>query len=73
MGSDLRSVPYIIKLARKTMTKLKVNIALTLLVKFFMILLGILGLIPLWFAVIGDDGLTLVLIANSLTLLYFKK
>jgi Cd2+/Zn2+-exporting ATPase len=73
IGSDLRSVPYIIKLARKTMTKLKVNIVLTLLVKFFMILLGILGLIPLWFAVIGDDGLTLVLIANSLTLLYFKK
>lgn len=73
MGSDLRSVPYIIKLARKTMAKLKVNITLTLLVKFFMILLGILGLIPLWFAVIGDDGLTLVLIANSLTLLYFKK
>jgi Cd2+/Zn2+-exporting ATPase len=72
MGSDLRSVPYIIKLARKTMTKLKVNIALTLLVKFFMVLLGILGLIPLWFAVIGDDGLTLVLIANSLTLLYLK-
>jgi Cd2+/Zn2+-exporting ATPase len=73
MGSDLRSVPYIIKLARKTMTKLKVNIALTMLVKFFMILLGILGLIPLWFAVIGDDGLTLVLIANSLTLLYLKR
>lgn len=72
MGSDLRAVPYTIKLGRKVINKLKVNIALTLSFKFLMITLGALGLIPLWFAVIGDDGITLVIIANALPLLRFK-
>ncbi|MGQ9469589.1 MAG: heavy metal translocating P-type ATPase [Nitrososphaerales archaeon] len=73
MGSDLRSVPYTIKLGRKVVNKLKINIALTLSFKFFMIALGALGLIPLWFAVIGDDGVTLILISNALPLLRFRK
>jgi len=73
MGSDRRAVPCTIKLGRKVISKLKVNIALTLSFKFFMIALGALGMIPLWFAVIGDDGLTLVVIANALPLLRFKK
>ncbi|MFH0897307.1 MAG: cation-translocating P-type ATPase [Candidatus Bathyarchaeota archaeon] len=72
MGSDLRAVPYTIKLGRKVVSKLKVNIAIALGFKFFMIALGALGLIPLWFAVIGDDGITLVLIANALPLLRFR-
>jgi Cd2+/Zn2+-exporting ATPase len=69
MGSDLRAVPSTIRLGRRVMSKLKVNIALTLSIKFFMIALGVFGLIPLWFAVIGDDGITLVVIANALPLL----
>ncbi|MBS7619514.1 HAD-IC family P-type ATPase [Candidatus Bathyarchaeota archaeon] len=73
MGSDLKAVPYVIKLGRKVVGKLKINIALTLSFKFFMIALGALGLIPLWFAVIGDDGITLVVIANALPLLRFKR
>lgn len=72
MGSDLRAVPYTIKLGRKVINKLKINIAITLSFKFLMIALGALGLIPLWFAVIGDDGITLVVIANALPLLRFK-
>lgn len=72
MSSDLRAVPYTIKLGRKVINKLKINIAITLSFKFFMIALGALGLIPLWFAVIGDDGITLVVIANALPLLRFK-
>jgi Cd2+/Zn2+-exporting ATPase len=72
MGSDLRGVPSTIKLGRRVMSKLKANLALTMIIKFFMISLGVLGLIPLWFAVIGDDGLTLVVIANALPLLRLK-
>ena len=72
MGSDLKAVPYLLKLGRKASTRIKFNIALALAVKALMIVLGAVGLIPLWFAVIGDDGLTLLIIANALPLLRFR-
>lgn len=37
-----------------------------------MVALGILGDLSLWLAVIGDDGMTLIVIANALLLLEFK-
>ncbi len=73
MGADLKAVPYLIRLGRKVVWKLRMNIGLALGLKFLMIGLGSLGLIPLWFAVIGDDGVTLLVIANSLPLLRFRK
>ena len=72
MGSDLKAVPYLLRLGRKASTTIKFNIALALAVKALMIVLGAVGLIPLWFAVIGDDGLTLLIIANALPLLRFR-
>src|SRR2546428_1761772 len=72
MGSDLKAVPYLLKLGRKASTKIKFNIALALSLKALMIIIGTMGLIPLWFAVVGDDGLTLLIIANALPLLSFR-
>src|SRR5213593_749150 len=72
MGSDLKAVPYLLRLGRKASTRIKFNIALALAVKALMIVLGAVGLIHLWFAVIGDDGLTLLIIANALPLLRFR-
>ena len=72
MGSDLRAVPYLIRLGRKVRWKLRINIGIALGLKFLMIGLGSLGLVPLWFAVIGDDGVTLLVIANALPLLKFR-
>jgi len=42
---------------------------ITLAVKFLMVALGILGGLSLWLAVIGDDGMPLIVIANALLLL----
>jgi len=72
MGSDLRAVPYLVRLGRTVCWKLKTNIGIALGLKFLMIGLGSLGLVPLWFAVIADDGVTLLLIANALPLLKFR-
>lgn len=47
MGSGLRAVPYVTKLGRKIASKLKIDIILTLSLKFFMVVLGALGLIQL--------------------------
>jgi Cd2+/Zn2+-exporting ATPase len=72
MGSDLRAVPYAIQLGRKVVGRLKINMIMALGFKFLVIVLGALGLIPLWFAVVGDDGITIVIIALTLPLLNFK-
>lgn len=72
MESNLKAVPYLLKLGRKVSSKIRFNIALAMGAKALMIILGALGLIPLWFAVVGDDGLTLLIIANALPLLKFK-
>ncbi|MCL4436385.1 MAG: cation-translocating P-type ATPase [Thaumarchaeota archaeon] len=72
MGSNLKSIPYLLKLGRKVSSKIRINIALALTLKALMIILGAAGLIPLWFAVIGDDGLTLLVIANALPLLRLR-
>lgn len=73
MGSDLTTIPYLVRLGRKVVRKLKVNIAVALGAKALMIMLGTLGVIPLWFSVVGDDGITIVIIANALPLLRFKR
>ncbi len=73
VNSDLTAVPYTIQLGQKVSRKLKINIGLTLFFKILVIVLGALGVIPLWFAVIGDDGMTLIILANALPLLRFKK
>ncbi len=72
MGSDLRMVPYLLRLGRRVISKLKVNIGIALGLKFLLIILGALGFIPLWVGVLGDDGVTLVVIAYALPLLRYK-
>ncbi len=72
MGSDLRAVPFLIKLGKKSVNKLHMNLGIALGLKGLMIVLGVLGIIPLWVAVLGDDGATLIVIANALPLLRTK-
>lgn len=69
MSGNLRAIPYLIKHGRKSVAKLRANLALALALKLAMIVGGVLGIIPLWAAVLGDDGATLIVIANSLPLL----
>ena len=72
MGSDLRMVPYLLKLGRKVAARLKINVGIALLLKSVLIILGALGFIPLWIGVLGDDGVTLIVIAFALPLLGYK-
>ena len=66
---ELAQIPYLINLSQKTMVIAKQNIAASLGIKFLLGALGILGLTPLWFTVAaGDDGVTMLLLLNSLRL-----
>jgi Cd2+/Zn2+-exporting ATPase len=66
---ELAQVPYLISLSEKTMKIAKQNIAASLVVKLVLGALGLLGLTPLWFTVAsGDDGVTMLLLLNTLRL-----
>jgi Cd2+/Zn2+-exporting ATPase len=66
---ELAQIPYLLKLSQKTMVIAKQNIAASLVIKFVLGALGMLGLTPLWFTVAsGDDGLTMLLLLNTLRL-----
>ncbi len=66
---ELAQIPYLINLSQKTMVIAKQNIAASLGIKFLLGALGLLGLTPLWFTVAaGDDGVTMLLLLNSLRL-----
>jgi Cd2+/Zn2+-exporting ATPase len=70
---ELIQIPYIYKLSDKAVKIAKQNIVASLGTKLILGALGFLGLIPLWFAVAtGDDGVTLLLLLNTLRLAKMK-
>lgn len=67
MQDNISKISYLINLSKKTMNVVKQNISASLLVKGCLAILGIIGFVSLWQAVlIGDMGLTLIVVANAL-------
>jgi Cd2+/Zn2+-exporting ATPase len=66
---ELAQIPYLIKLSEKTMGVAKQNMTASLIIKILLGGLGLMGLIPLWFTVAsGDDGVTMLLLLNTMRL-----
>jgi Cd2+/Zn2+-exporting ATPase len=66
-------IPYLIRLSRKTMDIARQNIVASLAVKIALGALGLFGFVPLWFTVAsGDDGVTMLLLLNTLRLANVK-
>jgi Cd2+/Zn2+-exporting ATPase len=69
----LIQIPYLIKLSGNTVKIAKQNIVASLAVKLILGALGLAGFIPLWFTVAsGDDGLTMLVLLNTLRLTRVK-
>ncbi|MCW4002411.1 MAG: cation-translocating P-type ATPase [Candidatus Bathyarchaeota archaeon] len=70
---ELVQIPYLLRLSGKTMRIAKENIAASLAIKIALGTLGLMGLIPLWFTVAaGDDGVTMLVLLNTLRLSRMK-
>jgi len=67
MHDNISKIDYLINLSKKTMMVIKQSIAIPLTVKAILAILGIIGYVSLWEAVlIGDMGLTLLVVSNAL-------
>lgn len=66
ISNNISSLPQIIKTARKTIRIVNQNITISLLAKLIVLILGILGIAPVWLAVAADTGITLLTVINSI-------
>jgi Cd2+/Zn2+-exporting ATPase len=69
MADDLLKVPYLLRLGRRTLRNIQVNIAFSLGLKALFLALAVGGAATLWMAVVADMGASLLVIANGLRLL----
>ncbi|MCL5795230.1 MAG: HAD-IC family P-type ATPase, partial [Patescibacteria group bacterium] len=72
MNDDLKLIPYLIELSRKTVGKIKFNTYFALSTKFVFLILAIAGMSNLSLAIFADVGVTLIVVVNGLSLYRFK-
>lgn len=72
MNDDLRTIPYLIGLARATLRRIRVNTAAAILVKLAFLLLAFMGHSHLVLAIVADVGVTIVVILTSLRLMKWR-
>ena len=65
ISNKISIIPKCIKDAKKTMGIVKFNIAFSLIIKFVVLTLGVVGIAPMWSAVIADTGVSSLTILNS--------
>jgi Cd2+/Zn2+-exporting ATPase len=69
MSDNLSLLPYLIRLSRRMRAIVRQNVAFALLTKGLLLLIAVVAGIPLWLAVFGDVGVSLVVTLNALRLL----
>ncbi len=65
ISDNLSSLPKAIKIARKTRNIVMQNIVFSIGMKIVFMLLGLVGVLPLWLAVFADVGIMLLAVLNS--------
>ena len=72
VSDDIKSIPHLLSLSQKTMTTIKWNLALSMLLNFTAIILAMIGVLnPILGALVHNIG-SVVVIINSAMLLNFK-
>lgn len=72
LTDNLKLIPFLIRLGRKTISTIKINTTFAIVTKFTFIILAVLGLSNLVMAIFADVGVTIIVILNSLRLLNYK-
>lgn len=74
MQDDISKINYLMDLSKKTMSIVKQNVSISIMIKGSFAAGAVIGLVSLWMAVaFGDMGLTLAVIANALRIVKDSK
>ena len=69
MDDDVRKLPVLIAIAKKTRRVVRQNVVFALAVKFAVLILAMLGLTNMWAGVLADVGVAVLCILNSMRML----
>lgn len=72
MQDNLKLIPYLIRLGRKTLKTIWLNLFLAVGIKVFFLVLALLGRSHIVLAIFADVGVTVLVVLISLRLFYFK-
>lgn len=73
INDDLKKILTFLDIAKKTNKKIKQNIWISIIIKLTFAVLTVIGLMTLWLAVgIGDMGVSLLVLANGMTIFRYK-
>jgi len=73
LNDDLSAIPWVIGLAQRVQRVMLVNLLFALAVIVTLAVLALAGMIPMGVGVIGHEGSTLIVVANSLQLLAHRR
>lgn len=71
LSNNIGMIPNIIQTAKFSMKIIKFNITFSLIIKAIVLILGTLGIAPIWSAILADTGVTFLTVLNSMRI--FKK
>jgi Cu+-exporting ATPase len=69
MADELLRIPYTFRLSRATLRNIKMNLAISVVLKVAFVVAAVGGVATLWMAVLADTGASIIVIANALRLL----
>jgi len=69
MADELLRIPYTFRLSRATVRNIKMNLAISIVMKAAFVVAAVAGVATLWMAVLADTGASVIVIANALRLL----
>jgi Cd2+/Zn2+-exporting ATPase len=69
MADELMKIPYTFRLSRATVRNIKVNLAISIVMKAAFVVAAVAGVATLWMAIVADTGASVIVIANALRLL----
>ena len=69
MADELLKIPFTLRLGKKTLRNIRMNVGLSLALKAVFLALAVVGSATLWMAVMADMGASLLVIANGMRLL----
>jgi Cd2+/Zn2+-exporting ATPase len=69
MADELLRIPYAFRLSRATVRNIRMNLAISVVLKAAFVVAAVGGVATLWMAVLADTGASIIVIANALRLL----